>query len=56
MGALLTTGSALIFQGVFKIVLPEAFAMNLLRCAIYLAWFVYIPFNQFVLHAACLIA
>lgn len=51
MGVLLTIGSASIFQGVFRIALPVAFAMNLLRCAIYLAWFVYIPFNQIVLNA-----
>jgi len=54
MGVLLIIGSASIFQGVFKIALPVASAMNLLRCAIYLAWFVYIVFPLIKLfHMQC---
>jgi len=40
---------------VFKIALPVAFAMNLLGCAIYMALFVYISFNQIVSRAAFLL-
>jgi hypothetical protein len=42
MGEQSTTGSVLIFQGMCKTVLHAAFAVNLPRCVIYLAWYVYV--------------
>lgn len=38
-----TTGSVLTFQGMFRTVLPVVFAMNLPKCAIYLAWYKMFP-------------